>query len=207
MFKVVELFAGVEKQSFPMSFLLCVINFSMHFLFTSCSYILFTSYSFLYIHVLLIFIHFFSFPFTWKSYLKQLPKSPSQKIKNAFFLLPIYHLLYIEKLLCISSPKSIGKLGSPTNPQKVLKTGVINNAWGLDGYPFPIHFFFISYSFPIQFLFISYSFLFVSYSVLMFFLFNSNHVPFISKSFPIHSRSFPNYSFSFLFHFQSFSKT
>lgn len=164
--------------------------FPIHFLFIYPVHFLFIPK---YIHVLLIFIHFFSFPFTWKSYLKQLPKSPSQKIKNAFFLLPIYHLLYIEKLLCISSPKSIGKLGSPTNPQKVLKTGVINNAWGLDGYPFPIHFFFISYSFPIQFLFISYSFLFVSYSVLMFFLFNSNHVPFISKSFPIHSRSFPTH--------------
>ena len=95
------------------------------------------------------------------------------------------------------------EMGYPKNPKnkKWLIKGVVNGVWGLDGWPFPMHFLFNSYSFPIQFLFMSYSFLihvlFIYYSGPIHFLFvsYSSLIYFLIISYPFSS-----------FHFQSFFK-
>ena len=104
----------------PLSCLFLFISNSLliHVLFSSSSCPI-HSYPFP-VHVLFMFIHFFSRPLTWEIHKKL-------QTYQAFLV----HKSFLQKLF-ISSPKSFGQ-GYLTHHQKVISKGVVNKVWGLDG--------------------------------------------------------------------------
>ena len=172
-------------DAFPIPLLLTSYSFPVRSLFNFHSF-LFVSYS-LFIHVLFISFSFSFVSFSFLYSLRNLPKCAKARI---FFF---YQSLIWKQF--ISSPKSIGKVGTPQIPKKDMNKGVGKKlgAWTanhslLISYSSLIHFPFI----PIHFLLPSYSFPIDSYSLPI----NFPLIPLHSSSSPIRFCSFYSQSFS-----------